>query len=80
MMDTFSIFKESWFINSYAGFQQVPIKPGSVNWIGISPSEDFGKAIEWFTSSKDGQAFGELYQSVYTCQESFMTYITASSK
>ena len=82
MMDTFSTYlKKAGLSESYkahAGFQQVPIKPGSVNWIGISPSaEDFGKAIEWFTSSKDGQAFGELYQSVYTCQESFMTYITA---
>ena len=85
MMDTFSAYlKKAGLSDSYqahAGFQQVPIKPGSINWIGISPSaEDFGKAIEWFTSSKDGQAFGELYQSVYTCQESFMTYITASSK
>ena len=72
MMDTFSTYlKKAGLSESYkahAGFQQVPIKPGSVNWIGISPSaEDFGKAIEWFTSSKDGQAFGELYQSVYTC-------------
>lgn len=85
MMDTFSAYlKKAGLSNSYkahAGFQQIPIKPGSVNWIGISPTaEDYGKAIEWFTSSKDGQAFGELYQSVYTCQESFMTFITTSSK
>jgi hypothetical protein len=85
MMNTFSAYlKKAGLSNSYkahAGFQQIPIKPGSVNWIGISPSaEDFGKAIEWFTSSKDGQAFGELYQTVYTCQESYMTLVTTSSK
>ena len=85
MMDTFSTYlKKAGLSDAYkahVGFQQIPIKPGSINWIGISPTaEDFGKAIEWFTSSKDGKAFGELYQSVYTCQESFMTYITASSK
>ena len=85
MMNTFSAYlKKAGLSNSYkahAGFQQIPIKPGSVNWIGISPTaEDFGKAIEWFTSSKDGQAFGELYQTVYTCQESYMTLVTTSSK
>lgn len=85
MMDSFSEYlKKAGLENSYkahVGFQQIPIKPGSVNWIGISPTaEDFGKAIEWFTSSKDGQTFGELYQEVYTCQESFLTYVTASSK
>ena len=85
MMNTFSAYlKKAGLSKSYkahAGFQQIPIKPGSVNWIGISPTaEDFGKAIEWFTSSKDGQAFGELYQTVYTCQESYMTLVTTSSK
>ena len=85
MMNTISAYlKKAGLSNSYkahAGFQQIPIKPGSVNWIGISPTaEDFGKAIEWFTSSKDGQAFGELYQTVYTCQESYMTLVTTSSK
>tara|TARA_B100000989_G_scaffold105593_1_gene77383 strand:- start:824 stop:1201 length:378 start_codon:yes stop_codon:yes gene_type:complete len=85
MMDTFSNYlKKAGLSDSYkahAGFQQIPIKPGSVNWIGISPTaEDYGKAIEWFTSSEDGQTFGELYQSVYTCQESFMTFITTSSE
>ncbi len=85
MMNTFSAYlKKAGLSSSYkahAGFQQIPIKPGSVNWIGISPTaEDFGKAIEWFTSSKDGQAFGELYQTVYTCQESYMTLVTTSSK
>ena len=54
---------------------------GEVNWVGISPSpEDFGKTIEWFTETPEGQAFGVLYQSIYTCDHSFMTYITASSK
>jgi len=85
MMETFSKYLEKAGLEdtytAHVGFQQVPIKTGSVNWIGISPTaEDFGKAIEWFTSSKDGRSFGELYQSVYTCQESFLTYITASSK
>ena len=65
---------------AHAGFQQIPIKPNSVNWIGIAPTaEDYGKAIEWFTSTPEGAAFGELYQSVYTCDNSFATFITASS-
>mgnify|MGYP001160921660 FL=1 len=65
---------------AHVGFQQVPIKTNSVNWIGISPSAvDFGKAIDWFTSTEDGASFAALYQSVYTCENSFMTYITASS-
>ena len=65
---------------AHAGFQQIPVKTNSVNWIGIAPTaEDYGKAIEWFTSTPEGAAFGELYQSVYTCDHSFATFITASS-
>ena len=85
MMDTFSGYLEKAGLEdtytAHVGFQQIPVKAGSVNWIGISPSaEDFGKAIEWFTSSEDGRAFGALYESVYSCENSFMTYITASAK
>ena len=85
MMDTFSGYLEKAGLEdtytAHVGFQQIPIKAGSVNWIGISPSaEDFGKAIDWFTSSEDGRSFGALYESVYSCENSFMTYITASSK
>tara|TARA_A100000164_G_scaffold215115_1_gene190627 strand:+ start:845 stop:1213 length:369 start_codon:yes stop_codon:yes gene_type:complete len=85
MMDTFSGYLEKAGLEdtytAHVGFQQIPVKAGSVNWIGISPSaEDFGKAIEWFTSSEDGRTFGALYESVYSCENSFMTYITASSK
>ena len=65
---------------AHVGFQQVPIKTNSVNWIGISPSAvDYGKAIDWFTDTADGASFAALYQSVYTCENSFMTFITASS-
>ena len=65
---------------AHVGFQQLPIKKNSVNWIGISPTAgDYGKAIEWFTGTEDGMAFGELYQSVYSCDTSFMTFVTASS-
>jgi len=42
--------------------------------------EDFGKAISWFTGTAEGAAFGELYNSVYSCDNSFLTYITASSQ
>ena len=84
MMNTFSsMMKKAGLEDSYqahVGFQQLPIKKNSVNWIGISPSAgDYGKAIEWFTGTEDGMAFGELYQSVYSCDTSFMTFITASS-
>jgi hypothetical protein len=84
MMSTFSEYMRAADLeNSYtahAGFQQVPVKTNSVNWIGIAPTaEDYGKTIEWFTSTSEGAAFGELYQSVYTCDHSFMTFITASS-
>ena len=66
---------------AHLGVQQLPARANSVNWVGISPSpEDFGKTIEWFTETPEGQAFGVLYQSIYTCDHSFMTYITASSK
>jgi hypothetical protein len=66
---------------AHLGFQQIPARPNSVNWIGISPTpKDFGKILEWFTESVDGQSFGVLYQSIYSCDHSFMTYITASSK
>ena len=30
---------------AHAGFQQIPIKPGSVNWIGISPSAEDGLEV-----------------------------------
>ena len=84
MVQVFSdLTKKAGIADSYVahvGFQQVPIKTNSVNWIGISPSAvDFGKAIDWFTDTADGASFAALYQSVYTCENSFMTYITASS-
>jgi hypothetical protein len=84
MMDAFTEYlREAGIADSYtahAGFQQIPIKTNSINWIGIAPTaEDYGKAIEWFTTTPEGAAFGELYQSVYTCENSFMTFITASS-
>ena len=84
MVATFSsMLKKAGLEDSYTahvGFQQIPAKANSVNWVGISPSPtDFGKTIEWFTGSEDGRAFGALYQSVYTCETSFMTYVTASS-
>ena len=32
---------------AHLGFQQLPARANSVNWVGISPSpEDFGKTIE----------------------------------
>ncbi len=78
-----SMIKKAGLQDSYTahvGFQQIPAKANSVNWIGISPTPtDYGKAIEWFTNTKDGQKFGALYQSVYTCETSFMTFVTASS-
>ena len=84
MVATFSsMIKKAGLQDSYTahvGFQQIPAKANSVNWIGISPTPtDYGKAIEWFTNTKDGQKFGALYQSVYTCETSFMTLVTASS-
>ena len=84
MMSTFTQYlREAGLEDSYtadAGFQQIPIKPNSIIWIGIAPTaEDYGKALEWFTSTPEGAAFGELYQSVYTCDNSFATFITASS-
>lgn len=84
MVATFSsMIKKAGLQDSYTahvGFQQIPAKANSVNWIGISPTPtDYGKAIEWFTNTKDGQKFGALYQSVYTCETSFMTFVTASS-
>ena len=85
MVETFAnMLKKAGLEDSYTahlGFQQIPARANSVNWIGISPSPtDFGKTLEWFTGSADGQAFGALYQSIYTCDHSFLTYITASSK
>tara|TARA_A100000164_G_scaffold322632_1_gene305963 strand:- start:333 stop:713 length:381 start_codon:yes stop_codon:yes gene_type:complete len=85
MVETFAnMLKKAGLEDSYTahlGFQQIPARANSVNWIGISPSPtDFGKTLEWFTDSADGQAFGALYQSIYTCDHSFLTYITASSK
>ena len=85
MVATFSsMIKKAGLQDSYTahvGFQQIPAKANSVNWIGISPTPtDYGKAIEWFTNTKDGQKFGALYQSVYTCETSFMTLVTASSR
>ena len=84
MVATFSsMIKKAGLQDSYTAhvcFQQIPAKANSVNWIGISPTPtDYGKAIEWFTNTKDGQKFGALYQSVYTCETSFMTFVTASS-
>ena len=84
MVATFSsMIKKAGLQDSYTahvGFQQIPAKANSENWIGISPTPtDYGKAIEWFTNTKDGQKFGALYQSVYTCETSFMTFVTASS-
>ena len=84
MVATFSsMIKKAGLQDSYTahvGFQQIPAKANSVNWIGISPTPtDYGKAIEWFTNTKDGRKFGALYQSVYTCETSFMTFVTASS-
>ena len=85
MMAVFSEYLEeaelSESYTAHLGFQNFPIKTNSINWIGIAPSgEDFGKAIAWFTGTAEGAAFGELYQSVYSCDNSFMTYVTASSK
>ena len=84
MVATFSsMIKKAGLQDSYTahvGFQQIPAKANSVNWIGISPTPtDYGKAIEWFTNTKDGQKLGALYQSVYTCYTSFMTFFTSSS-
>ncbi|MCH2350913.1 MAG: hypothetical protein MK322_05560, partial [Pseudomonadales bacterium] len=57
-----------------------PARANSVNWIGIWPTPtDYGKGMELFTNTNDGQKFVELYQSVYTCETSFMTFVTASS-
>lgn len=65
---------------AHIGFQQLPVKSNSINWIGISPSgEDFGKALAWFTGTAEGAAWGELYNSMWSCSNSFATYITASS-
>jgi len=66
MMATFTQYlREAGLEDSYtahAGFQQILVKPNSVNWIGIAPTaEDYGKAIEWFTSTPEGAAFGERY-------------------
>ena len=85
MMATFSKMLQKAGIEdaytAHVGFQQVPIRSRSVNWIGISPSgEAFGKANDWFNGSEDGAAFGALYTSIYSCDHSFMTFITASSK
>ena len=85
MMSAFSDYvEEAGLSESYTahlGFQQLPIKTNSINWIGIAPSgEDFGKAISWFTGTAEGASFGELYNSVYFCENSFLTYITASSQ
>ena len=84
MMAVFSDYlEEAGLSESYTahlGFQQLPFKTNAINWIGISPSGgDFGKIINWFTGTAEGVAFGELYQSVYSCSNSFATYITASS-
>ena len=66
---------------AHVGFQQLPIRPNSVNWIGIAPSgEAFGAITDWFNGSEDGAAFGSLYTSIYTCDHSFLTHVTASSK
>ena len=85
MMSVFSDYIEeaglSESFTAHLGFQQHPLQKNSINWIGISPSaEDFGKALAWFTGTAEGAAFGELYNSVYSCENSFMTYITASSQ
>ena len=44
MMDTFSGYLEKAGLEdtytAHVGFQQIPIKAGSVNWIGISPSAE----------------------------------------
>jgi len=65
---------------AHLGFQHHPNRKNSINWIGISPtSEYFGKVTAWFTGTAEGAAFGELYNSVYSCENSFLTYITASS-
>jgi hypothetical protein len=84
MMATFSsMLKKAGLQDSFTahvGFQQIPARANSVNWIGIWPTPtDYGKGMEWFTNTKDGQKFGALYQSVYTCETSFMTLVTASS-
>ena len=66
---------------AHLGFQQLPIKTNSINWIGIAPSAgDFGKILDWFTGTEEGAEFAELYTSIYSCDNSFATYITASSK
>ena len=85
MMGTFKAMTDKAGIadsyTAHVGFQQVPIKTNSVNWIGIAPSaQDYGKAIDWFTGTADGIKFAALYSSIYTCDNSFMTFITASSK
>lgn len=85
MMAVFSEYLEEASLSesytAHLGIQQLPIKKNSINWIGIAPSgEDFGKAIAWFTGTAEGAAFGELYNSVYSCSNSFATYVTASSK
>ncbi|MDB9969121.1 hypothetical protein OAE08_05600 [Gammaproteobacteria bacterium] len=82
MMEQFSSYIEDAGLNytAHLGFQQLPIKTNSINWIGIAPTAtDFGKALEWLTGTAEGAAFGVLYNSVYTCENSFATYITASS-
>ena len=85
MMTTFNtMLKKAGLEDSYTahvGFQQVPVKKNSVNWIGIAPSgEAYGKANDWFNGSEDGAAFGALYNSIYSCDHSFLTFVTASSE
>ena len=85
MMSAFSEYLEEAGVSesykAHLGFQHHPNRKNSINWIGISPtSEDFGKATAWFTDTAEGAAFGELYNSVYSCENSFLTYITASSQ
>ena len=64
----------------YVGFQQLPIRHNSVNWSGIAPSgEAFGKITVGCYGSEEGAAFGALYTSIYTCDHSFLTHITATS-
>ena len=85
MMKTFStILNRDDLEDSYiahVGFQQVPVKKNSVNSIGVTPSgEAYGKPNDWFNGSEDGAAFGELYNSIYSCDQSFLTFVTASSE
>ena len=46
-----------------------------------NPNIKNGEVVELVIDKvEDGRAFGALYESVYSCENSFMTYITASSK